>query len=134
MGKKRVVAKAPGLTLDAGALIALERGDGRMIALLSEALRRKARFHVPAGVVGQAVRKRSRQVMLIRFLRTDSVSIVALDGHLAEACGELCARAGTSDFIDASVVLVAREHGEAVVSGDPKDLARLDPACPIVQI
>jgi predicted nucleic acid-binding protein len=134
VGKKRTVAKTPGLTLDTGALIALDRGDGRMIALLSEALRRKTRFHVPAGVVGQAVRDRRRQATLLRFLRTEAVSVVPLDGKLAEACGELCANAGTSDVIDASVVLVARELGEAVISGDAKDLGRLDPACPIVPI
>lgn len=35
---------------------------------------------------------------------------------------------GTSDVIDASVVLAARAHGAAVVTTDPRDLSRIDPA------
>ena len=45
-----------GLTLDAGALIALERGDRRVVALLREALDRRVRICVPAGVVAQVWR------------------------------------------------------------------------------
>ena len=45
-----------GVTLDAGALIALDRGDKRMIALLQRALNQGRVFRVPAGVVGQAWR------------------------------------------------------------------------------
>src|SRR5690349_8083583 len=39
MGKTRARPAAPGITLDAGALTALDRGDKRMIALLAEALK-----------------------------------------------------------------------------------------------
>jgi len=49
--------KAPGtVVLDAGALIAFERADPRMRALLREALRRGTRLVIPAGVVGQVWR------------------------------------------------------------------------------
>jgi len=44
-----------------------------------------------------------------------------------------CAVSHTKDVIDASVVLCARAHGTAIVTSDPQDLARLDPAAsPIV--
>lgn len=55
MGRTRTRAPA-GLVLDAGALIALDRGDKRMIALLHRALAQGRAFRVPAGVVGQAWR------------------------------------------------------------------------------
>ncbi len=55
MGRTRTQTAA-GLVLDTGALIALERGDKRMIALLHRALAQGRAFHVPSGVVGQAWR------------------------------------------------------------------------------
>lgn len=44
-----------GLTLDAGALLALERGDARVRALLRRASEVGAALDVPAGVVARAV-------------------------------------------------------------------------------
>jgi hypothetical protein len=41
---------------------------------------------------------------------------------------------GTADVIDASVVLVAREHRDIIVTGDPSDLRRLDPGAAIVPL
>ena len=42
--------------------------------------------------------------------------------------GVLCGLAGTRDIIDASVVVCARDHRCPVVTGDPDDLAVLDPS------
>ena len=55
MGRTRT-RTAAGLVLDTGALIALDRRDKRMIALLHRALAQGRSFRVPAGVVGQAWR------------------------------------------------------------------------------
>jgi len=134
MGRTHAAAARAGITLDAGALIALERGDKRLIALLARALAHRLKFRVPSGVVGQAWRDGRVQVTLARFLRIDEVEIVALDEQLARACGELCGAKGVADVIDASVVLIARERGDYVVTGDPRDIRRLDPACPIIPI
>src|SRR5215472_8139530 len=133
MGRTRARTTA-GITLDTGALIALDRGDKRMIALLDRALARRLAFRVPSGVVGQAWRDGRVQVMLARFLRIGEVEIIPLDEHLARACGELCGATNTSDIIDASVVILARERGDHIVTSDPHDLRRLDPACPIIPI
>ena len=43
--------RVTGLTLDTGALLALERGDSRVRALLRRALESGIGFSVPAGVV-----------------------------------------------------------------------------------
>jgi predicted nucleic acid-binding protein len=134
MGGKNAAGAPAGITLDAGALIALDRGDKRLIALLDRALAQRLTFRVPSGVVGQAWRNGRFQVTLARFLRIGEVEIIPLDEQLARACGELCGAANTSDIIDASVVIVARSRGDRIVTSDPHDLQRLDPASPIIPI
>lgn len=44
---------------------------------------------------------------------------------MGSAVGQLCGRAGTSDVVDAAVVLTAHALGGAVVTSDPDDIARL---------
>jgi len=122
------------IVLDAGALIALDRVDKRMIALLQTALNQGRAFRVPAGVVGQAWRYGRLQVTLARFLRSEEVEVVPLDEHLARSCGELCAAANLPDVIDASVVILARERRAPIVTSDPNDLRRLDPGAQIIPI
>jgi hypothetical protein len=123
-----------GVTLDAGALIALERGDRRMIALVSQALSQGRTFRVPAGIVGQAWRDGRRQVILSRFLHSIEVRVVPLGDQMSRAAGELCGATATTDVIDASVVLVAGEHHDIIVTSDPTDLQRLDPNAAIVSL
>jgi hypothetical protein len=133
MGRTRTPTAA-GIVLDTGALIALERGDKRMIALLHRALAQGRAFRVPAGVVGQAWRNGRVQVTLARFLRSVEVEIVPLDEQLARSCGELCRAASASDVIDASVVIVARERQDLIVTSDPADLRHLDPAAQMITL
>jgi hypothetical protein len=134
VGKARTGATAPGITLDTGALIALDRGDKRMIALLGEALEKRCNFRIPSGVVGQAWRDGRAQAVLARFLRTDEVEIVPLDEQLSRSCGELCGATDTSDVIDASVVILARGRRDVIITGDPQDIRRLDPKATIIEI
>ncbi|MBM3797432.1 MAG: type II toxin-antitoxin system VapC family toxin [Acidobacteria bacterium] len=133
MGRTRTRA-TPGIVLDTGALIALDRGDKRMIALLDRALTHGRTFRVPVGVVGQAWRDGRVQVTLARFLRSDAVEIVPLDEQLARACGELCGVTGTADMIDASLAILARTRREPIVTSDPEDLRRLDPGAQILAL
>jgi hypothetical protein len=133
MGRTRT-RTAAGIMLDAGALIALDRGDKRMIALLQRALAQGRAFRVPAGVVGQAWRDGRVQVTLARFLRSEEVEIIPLDKELARSCGELCGASNTTDIIDASVVILARDRRDAIFTSDPNDLKRLDPAAQIISV
>ena len=125
---------ATGIVLDAGALIALDRGDKRMIALLQRALAQGRTFRVAAGVVGQVWRNGLVQETLSRFLRSEGVQIVPLDEQLARTCGELCGVTNTHDVIDASVVILARERREPIITSDPDNLRRLDPGAQIIPI
>ena len=85
MGKEGVGA----VVLDAGALIAFERGHTRMRALLREAIRTKSRVMVPAGVLGQVFRDGSRQVRLRALLSGPTSEVPPLDQIMAEAAGAL---------------------------------------------
>lgn len=134
MGRTHAAAAQAGITLDAGALIALDRGGKRLIALLDRALGQRLKFRVPSGVVAQAWRNGRVQVTLARFLRIDEVEIIPLDEQLARVCGELCGATDTADIIDASVVILARERGDPIVTSDPHDLRRLDPTCAVIPI
>lgn len=123
MGKARPQA----VVLDAGALIAFERGDARLRELVREALKVGARLVIPAGVLGQVWRGTARQAPIRALVKGPTTTVIALDQILAEAAGVLCGRAGTSDVIDASVVLIARQERAVAVTSDADDLRRLDP-------
>ena len=123
-----------GLTLDASALIAFERNDRTVVAIIARAQQNKVPLAAPAGVVGQVWRDGSRQVRLARLLGSDLVEVVSLDDERARAAGQLCGIAGTPDVIDASVVLCARERGHGVLTSDVEDLERLDASLRYVRI
>jgi hypothetical protein len=52
----------------------------------------------------------------------------------ARAVGLLCGRSGHRDIVDTHVVLVARDRGDAVVTGDPDDLRQIDPGLPLIVV
>jgi hypothetical protein len=116
-----------GVTFDAGGLIALDRDDRRVIALLARAAQLGARVTVPATALAQAIRRPAQQVRLARLLRQPKTAIVVLDGPNATQVGLLLAASKTADLADAHVVICARRHAEPIVTSDPADLRRLDP-------
>lgn len=116
------------VVLDAGALIAVERADRRVIRLLEMA----QEVHVPAGALAQAWRNPMRQVRLVRVLASDEVTIHPLDAVAARAAGHLCAATATSDVVDASVVIVARIVDGVTITGDLDDLRQLDQGIDLV--
>jgi predicted nucleic acid-binding protein len=117
-----------GVTLDTGALLALERGDPRIRALLRRALANGIVLDVPAGVVAQAWRGGPRQARVARLLSDPAVRVPPLDDVTARAVGLLCGRSGHHDIVDVAVVLHARERGHLVVTSDPGDLQSIDPS------
>lgn len=123
-----------GLTLDAGALIAFERNDRRVVALVARTIANRRSLAVPAGVVGQVWRDGRRQARLSRLLGAPAVEIEPLDDQRARAAGQLCGVAGTGDVIDASVVLCARRRGHRVATTDREDLHRLDPTVTLIRV
>ena len=123
-----------GLTLDTGALLAFERGDQRVRALLRRALEQGWELHVVAGVVAQTWQGGPRQARLARLLAATEVRVVALDDLVARAVGVQCGRSGHAHIVDVHVALDAREHGHAVVTSDPDDIARVDPSLTVITV
>src|SRR3954466_16306268 len=121
-------ARSQAIVFDAGALIAFERGNPRMRALIREMMRTRTKLVVPAGVVAQVILDRGRHVALNALLDQESSIVPVIDRALAEATGTLCGRVGTSDVVDASVVVVARRERATVVTSDIGDLRALDPS------
>jgi predicted nucleic acid-binding protein len=133
MGKQG--ARSGGLTLDSGALIALERGDERIRASLRLALSRKLKVAVPAGVVAQAWRGGSRAARVARLLKDrERVEVIALTETEAYAIGELAKRCGHSDVIDIHVGLCARRRGDRIVTTDPDDIAKVDATVAVIAL
>ncbi len=111
------------LVLDAGALLALERNQRATVACLRAAVRQHVDLRTTAIVLGQVWRNpEGRQARLARLLR--AVEVRPVDEQMGRRAGVLLARAGTSDPIDATVVLVA-ESGDRILTSDPADIRRL---------
>lgn len=111
------------LILDSGALVAVERDDRDIIAII-KGERLAGRVPVThGGVVGQVWRGGcGRQANLARIL--PGVEVVALDDALGRQAGVLLGAALTSDVVDAALVLLAVD-GDVVLTSDPGDLVRL---------
>ncbi len=110
--------------IDAGALIALDRGDRDTWALLTEMHRAGQRPAVPAPVIAQAWRGGQRQARLAMVL--SGAELVVADAPLSRRAGELLGRSRTTDVLDALVALTAQDRpGCEVLTSDPGDIHRL---------
>lgn len=131
---RRRGGRLSGVTLDAGALIALDRDDRRVVVLLARAAETRVRVTVPATALAQAIRHPARQARLARVVRAPTTDVVALDRVDATSVGRLLAASGTSDVVDAHVAVCAARAGQAVVTSDPDDLRRLSPDLRLVEL
>jgi predicted nucleic acid-binding protein len=123
-----------GAVLDTGALIAFDRNDRRVVALVARALEHGDPLVVPAGVVAQAWRDGRTQARMARLLGSPVCEVVPLDDLAARSVGQLCGTSGTDDVTDAAVALTARQRGMRVVTSDPDDLRHIDNRLDIVAI
>lgn len=123
-----------GITFDAGGLIALDRNDRRVIALIARAMERGFRITIPATALAQAIRNPSRQARLCRLIRQAGTDLIALDGRDATAAGLLLARTATADIVDAHVAVCAQRAGQSIVTSDPSDFRRIAPGLQLVAV
>lgn len=112
------------VVLDAGALVAVERGDRDVVAIIERERRAGRMPRTHGGVVGQVWRGAGPpQAVLARLLA--GVDVVPLDEDLGRRAGVLLARSGARDVIDAAVVLLAAADLDEILTSDPDDLRTL---------
>jgi len=124
------------VVLDAGALIAIERGNRAVQALLERIKKGGTKILVPAAVVAEVWRDGARQARIAKLLAAPETEVVALNDRRARIAGIMLGLAGIGGVVDASVVVCAREHGSdvPVLTSDPGDLGALDGTLAVVAI
>ena len=131
-------AATAGLTLDTGALLALDQPAKALAiqARLEAARRRGGTICVPAEAVAQAWRspRQARLARLARLLKSPDIDIAVMTLNMARAVGLMCASSGHDDVVDVYVVLCARLRHHAIVTSDPRDIARIDATVPRILV
>lgn len=110
------------LVLDAGALIAVDRQDRAVGAMLRVAQRERIPVRTSAAVTSQVWRDGARQANLARTL--SGVDERPLDRPAARSVGRLLKSSRTSDPIDAHLALLVAA-GDAVLTSDVPDIRLL---------
>lgn len=129
--ERRVISSEKPVTFDAGALIAIERGDSEIRALVRVLAMTNTPIRIPAPVIAEVWRGGSgAQARLAHFLGSGldkgHVEIVALDYAVAKEVGVILNRASMS-VTDGTVCQSAVLTGGGVVTSDPKDIQQIIP-------
>ena len=109
------------MILDAGFLISVDRGEDSARSFLTAAVRSQTPLHTTHPVVAQVWRDGARQARLAAFVQTLTVHSFN-DGP---SVGRLLALSGTSDVVDAHLVILALRLGDDILTGDTEDLATI---------
>jgi len=123
-----------GLTLDTGALIAIERGDEAARAIVNDALVARRPVHILPEVLAQVWRDGARQVHLARLLGRKETTLLTLTPSTAKVVGIAAGVSGVSDVVDVHVAVHARQHGHIVVTSDPDDIRAVDPSLTVIEV
>lgn len=118
------------ITLDTGALIALERRSQRMTDIVARARAREETLVVPQIVLAEWWRGRSDwRERILAMLVVDP-----LTDARAKLAGEALVRVAGATAIDAVVMASAASRGDTVFTSDPDDLERLRAFFPSVRV
>ena len=110
------------VVLDAGALIAIDRADARVLRYLDRVERGGMAVRTSSVVVAQVWRDGARQARLTLALR--GVREVPVDCARSRSIGELLASHGSRDVADGAVVQLS-DDGDDVLTNDAADIASL---------
>jgi hypothetical protein len=119
-----------GITLDTGALIALERRKLRISRVYTTAVSDGVMVTVPAAVIVEWWRARSdAREMILRGLRVEP-----LDAQLAKVAGVALAATRGATAVDTLVMASAARRGDVVYTSDFEDLDQLRTHFPAVRV
>ena len=110
------------VVLDAGALVAIDKRDRHVGAMLHLLQAQGVPLHTSVAVVAQVWRDGRKQALLARVLA--GVKVVGLAPGDERSIGELLAKSGTSDVVDAHVALLVA-NGDRIFTSDANDIRRL---------
>lgn len=112
-----------GLTLDAGALIAYERGGERIREILSVSYARGLVPTIPAIALAEVWRGDAKDARVARLIKACLVE--TLDERLARAAGSLRRNVPGAGAIDACIAIGVRRRGDAIATSDPSHMRLL---------
>lgn len=112
-----------GLTLDAGALIAYERGQERIRKILTVGYERGLVPTIPVIALAEVWRGDVKDARIARLLKACSIEVV--DEKLARAAGSLRRATPDADAIDACIAVGVRRRGDTIATSDPDDMRAL---------
>jgi predicted nucleic acid-binding protein len=112
-----------GLTLDAGALIAYERGAERIREILAVAYARGLVPTIPAIALAEVWRGDAKDARVARLLKACSIETV--DERLAREAGRLRRATPGAETIDACIAAGVGRRRDAIATSDPSDMGRL---------
>ncbi|MGQ0573698.1 MAG: PIN domain-containing protein [Pseudonocardia sp.] len=115
----------PGYVLDAGAFIALERGDPTMKGYARRFAERGIPIATSAGVVAQIWRGGMNKQVPIAFLLRRA-EVVDLTDSQARVVGTMLGISGTRDPVDAHIAFIAGTRDWPVLTSDAADLRAVD--------
>lgn len=122
-----------GLTLDAGALIAYERGGERIREILSVGYARGFVPTIPAIALAEVWRGDAKDARVARLIKACSIETITED--LARAAGGLRRTTPGAGTIDACIAVGVARRGDALATSDPSDMrALLGPAFTILAV
>jgi hypothetical protein len=110
------------LVLDTGGLIAVDRLDRNVGAILRVAQQEKMPVRTSAAVVAQVWRNGSLQANLARVLT--GFDVASLDVQTGRSVGEVLALSRTPDVIDGHLGVIVRS-GDTVLTSDTNDIKKI---------
>jgi hypothetical protein len=113
------------IVLDAGAIIASERNDRVLTAIVASARKRRNAIVAPASVIAQTWRGPSTHPLAAKFVGSIDM-FPDLDVEVARRIGALLQRSKTADIVDGNVAEIAiGMRPSMIVTSDQSDVARL---------
>ena len=119
-----------GVTLDTGALIALERRNKRMRSVLQSVAESRMSVTVPSVVLAEWWRGRTD----VREAILEAVDVEPLHASVARTAGEAIAAVRGATVVDAIVMASAAQRGDVVYTADHADFERLRRHFPAVRV
>ena len=125
MASVEALARTRRMILDAGAILALARGDARARVAFARALHEGYVVVIPTPVLAQVHRGGRDRAQVDRVVNAVNATLPTSE-QIARRAGELQAKASTSDVVDAIVVAEALASVPALIlTSDPNDMSLL---------